>query len=93
MKTKTLLWSVVSVLAAGIVAAAVWWLWRPQTITFSDGAKLTLVAVDYGRKHVPPNVKMPAGTRARRGNSFTTTNDTLVVWVWQAYDSKEYHNF
>jgi hypothetical protein len=93
MKTKVLLWSVVSVLAAGIVAAGAWWMWRPQTITMSDGSKLTLLAVEFGKKHAPPNVKTPAGTRVRRGNSFTTTNDTLVVWVRQQYDAKEYHYF
>jgi len=60
---------------------------------FSSGAKLTLLAVQYGKTHAPPNVKLPSGTRARRGNSFTTTNDTLVVWVRQEYDSKEWHNF
>ncbi len=93
MKTKILLLSVVSFLVVGIAAAAVWWELRPQTITFSSGAKLTLVAVEYGKKHAPPNVKLPTETRARRGNSFTTTNDTLVVWVQQEYDSKEWHNF
>jgi len=93
MKTKILLWSIVSILIIGLVAAAVWWELRPQTITMSDGSKLTLVAVEYGKKHTPPKVKMPAGTRARRGSSFTTTNDTLVVWVRQEYDSQQYHYF
>ena len=93
MKTKILLWSVASILIIGIIAAAVWWELRPQVVTMSDGSKLTLLAVQYGKKHAPPNVKMPAGARARRGNSFTTTNDTLVVWVRQEYDSKQWHNF
>jgi hypothetical protein len=93
MKTKTLWWSVVSILIIGIVAGMGWWTLRSQTITFSSGAKLTLVAVEYGKKHAQPNVKTPAGTRARRGNSFTTPNDTLVLWVRQEYDSKEWHNF
>jgi hypothetical protein len=90
---KILLWSAASVLTAGIIAAAVWWELRPQVITMSDDSKLTLVAVEYGKKHAPPKVKMPAGTRARRGNSFTTTNDTLVVWVRQEYGSQQYHYF
>jgi hypothetical protein len=93
MKIKILLWSIASILIIGIIAAAVWWELRPQVITMSDGSKLTLLAVQYGKKHAPPNVKMPAGTRARRGNSINTTNDTLVVWVRQEYDSKEYHYF
>ena len=95
MKTKILLWSVGSILIIGIVAATIWWTLRPQTITFSSGAKLTLMAVEYSKKHhAPSNTKVPEGSRARRGgNSFTTTNDTLVVWVRQEYDSKQYHNF
>ena len=92
MKTKILLWSVGSILIISI-AAAVWWMLRPQTITFSSGAKLTLVAVQYGKKHAPPNINMPSGSRSRRGSSFTTTNDTLVVWVRQEYDSGQWHNF
>lgn len=96
MKIKILLWSVASILIIGIVAAAVWWELRPQVITFSDDSELTLLGVDYGKKHTPPNVKIPAAAnaaRARRGGAFTTTNDMLVVWVRQQYDSKQYANF
>ncbi|HSY73855.1 MAG TPA: hypothetical protein VK810_00150 [Dongiaceae bacterium] len=88
MKTKILLWSVASILIIGIVAAAVWWELRPQVITMSDGSKLTLLAVQYGKKHT---LSSTSGTR--RSNSLTTTNDTLVVWVRQQYDSKQYHYF
>jgi hypothetical protein len=62
-------------------------------ILLSDGSKLTLVGVDYGRKHAPPAVKATSGKPARRGGSFTTTNDTLVVWVRQEVDSQQYHYF
>jgi hypothetical protein len=94
MKLKILLWSAVSILIAGIVTAAVWWELRPQVITMGDDSKLTLLAVQYGKKHAPPKVKMPAGARGtRRVNSINTTNDTLVVWVRQEYDSKQYHYF
>jgi hypothetical protein len=98
MKTKTILWSVVSILIIGVAAAAVWWLRRPQVITFSDDSKLTLLSVEYGRRHAPPTVKASTTSTnkapARRGgSSFTTSNDTLVVWVRQEYDSKQYHYF
>jgi hypothetical protein len=98
MKTKIVVWSVVSILILGLAAAAYWWLQRPQVITLSDGSKLTLVGVDYGKKHAPPAAKAApaptAKTPARRGNgSFTTTNDTLVAWVRQEYDSQQYHYF
>jgi hypothetical protein len=98
MKTRTILWSAVSVLIIGLAVAAVWWLRRPQVITFSDDSKITLLAVEYGKRHAPPTVKATATptTRApaRGRGSFTTTNDTLVLWVRQEYDTKQqYHNF
>lgn len=93
MKLKILLWSVVSILIIGLAAGAFWWLWRPQVITFDTGDTVTLLAVDYGKRHTPPNVKAPAGTRARRGNSFTTPTDTLVLWVRQQHDPQQYANF
>src|SRR5438874_383331 len=97
MKTKIVLSSIVVVLVLAGVAAAVWWLERPQVITFGDGSKVTLLAVEYGKKHAPPAAKASGSTNrtaGRRGNSFTTTNDTLVVWVRQEYDAKQgWHNF
>ncbi len=100
MKTKILLWSVVAILIIGLAAVAFWWLWRPQVILFSDDSKVTLLKVEYGKKHAPPTVKAstttPAGKApARRNGSFTTTNDTLVLWVRQQYDASgnQYHGF
>jgi hypothetical protein len=96
MKTKILLLGIVLILVIGIAAGAFWWLRRPQTITFDSGDKLTLLAVEYGKKHAPPGVKAPATTttaRARRGGAFNTTNDTLVLWVRQEHDPKQYVNF
>jgi hypothetical protein len=99
MKTKILPWSVASILIIGLAAGAYWWLSRPQVITFSDDAKVTLLAVQYGKRHAPPTVKTSAATPAartpaRRG-SFTTTNDTLVLWVREQSDTSanQYHNF
>jgi hypothetical protein len=100
MKTKTVLWSAVSILIIGIAAGAFWWLRRPQVIIFSDDSKVTLLAVEYGKHHAPPTIKASTTSTntapARRGNgSFTTTNDTLVVWVRQEYDASgnQYHGF
>jgi hypothetical protein len=97
MKSKKLLWSVVSILIIGLAAGAFWWLRRPQVITFSDDAKVTLLAVDYGKKHTPPGTKAPAPTTARartaRGAAFNTPTDTLVLWVRQEHDPKQYANF
>jgi len=100
MKTKILL-SVAIVLVIGLAAGTFWWLRRPQVITFSDDSKVTLLKVEYGKRHAVPTAKAPAApttarTPARRGpGSFTTTNDTLVLWVRQEYDSgqNQYRNF
>jgi hypothetical protein len=97
MKTKIFL-SVAIVLVVGMSAGAFWWLRRPQVITFSDGSKVTLLAVEYGKRHAPPTVKASTTSTnkapVRRGNgTFTSTNDTLVVWVRMEYDSKQYHYF
>jgi hypothetical protein len=98
MKKKILLWSVLLILILGLAAGAFWWLRRPQVITFSDDSKLTLLAVDYGTRHVPPGVKAPTSTntttrvRARNG-VFNTAAATLVVWVRQERDPQPYANF
>jgi hypothetical protein len=96
-KTKILLWSVVAILIIGLAGGAFWWLRRPQVITFSDDAKVTLLAVDYGRKHTPPGTKPAAAatarTRTARGAAFNTPADTLVLWVRQEHDPKQFANF
>lgn len=89
MKTKTLLWIGISVVILAVISVGVWWELRPQVINFDDGSKLTLVKVDYGKQHKPPQIR---GVRTR-GRSFNTTNDTLVLWVRQQYDSQDWHNF
>jgi hypothetical protein len=100
MKTKTILWSVVSFLVIGLAASAFWWLRRPQVITFSDDGKVTLLAVEYGKHHAPPAVTASATSTnkapVRRGNgSFTTAEDTLVLWVREESDTNgnQYHGF
>jgi hypothetical protein len=100
MKMKIVLWSVVSILIIGLAGGAYLRLRRPQVITFDSGDKLTLLGVDYGKRHVPPGVKAPATTasstnvrpRIGRGGTFTTTTDMLVVWVRQEHDAKQYMN-
>ena len=89
MKFKTLLWIVVSVLAA---AGAAWWLWRPQTITLSNGAKLKLLAVTYGKHHNFPGVKTPARDWNRNA-MLDTTNDTLFVWIEQQHKGNNWPNY
>ena len=44
MKTKIVLWGVVLILLAGIVAGAFWRLRRPQVIVLDKGNQITLPA-------------------------------------------------
>jgi hypothetical protein len=86
---KILVGSGISVLILGIAAAVVWWLWRPQTVTLSDGAKLTLVKVTYGKQHKAPS---SADTRGR-GMTIAGTNDFLVVWIRQDHKINQWPNY
>jgi hypothetical protein len=97
MKTKILLWSLVAILIIGLAGGAFWWLRRPQVITFDSGDTVTLLAVDYGKKHTPPGTKAAAATTARvrtaRSAAFTTPADTLVIWVRQEHEPNQFANF
>ncbi|HTR42638.1 MAG TPA: hypothetical protein VMH87_13585 [Pseudomonadales bacterium] len=84
MKIKIVVWSVVLIFVLVVVSGAVWWELRPQVITFDDGSKVTLVAVDYGKKHTSPGPTK---------HSFNTPTNTLVIWVRQQHDPNEYANF
>jgi len=88
MKLKIL---VASLLAAGVVAGVVWWGLRPQTFTLSDGTKLKLVAVTYGKSHSFPGRK-PVRARGR-GTAFSSTNDTLFVWIEQVHKDRNWPNY
>jgi hypothetical protein len=82
MKTKKiLLWSVVPVLVIGIAVGAYLWLKRPQIIILSDGTKLTLEAVTYGKRHTFPSKD---GRRARTG-TLNSLSDTLCLWIRQEH--------
>ncbi len=95
---KILVWSVAAILVLGLAAGAFWWELRPQVINFSDGSKVTLLAMQYGKRHAPPTVKLPAASTNSapappgRG-SFTTTDDTLVLWLRREYDTSGNHGF
>jgi len=88
---KIVLWSVISVLIIGAAAGAFLWLSRPQIITLSDGTKLTLLGVDYGKHHKFPKVK----TGGQRGGptAFDTTNDTVVVWILNEHKAGQWPNY
>ncbi len=94
MKTKIVLWSVVSVLIAGIAVGAFLWLRKPQVITLNDGTKLTLVGVTYGKHHVAPKIKIAGGrTRGGGGERIDSTNNTVVVWIEAEHKPNQYPNY
>jgi hypothetical protein len=90
---KITLWSIASVLIIGILAASVWWLRRPQTITLGDGMKLTLLSVEYGKHHKFPTVKTTGRRMGGGPASFDTTNDTLVVWILSEHKGNQWPNY
>jgi hypothetical protein len=90
---KIILWSVVSILIIGILAASIWWLRRPQVITLKDGSKLTLLGVEYGKHHKFPTVKTTGRRIGVGSNSFDTTNDTLVAWILSEHKGNQWGNF
>jgi len=87
---KTLLWSIAILLVLGICVATIVWLNRPQVIVLHDGAKLTLLGVQYGKHHKSPKVK---GALRRASGSLDTTNDTLVVWVLSEHKNSQWPNY
>ena len=79
MKSKIILISVVLILIAGAAAAGFFYFWkgRPQVINFDNGDKLTLLGVDYGKRHVIPGAKSSAPAPRngmQNSKSFTTPN-------------------
>ncbi len=90
---KLLLWSIVSLVIAGVAIDAFLWLHKPQIIKLPDGTKLTLIGATYGKHHVPPKIKI-AGKPARvNGARMDSTNDTLVVWIEAEHKPNQYPNF
>jgi hypothetical protein len=87
MKTKILMWSVVSVLAAGIAGVTNPLLKAdsPQVIYLDDGTKLTLLGTTHGNLHVAPKFgNMGAGER-----NFYTSKNSTVVWVKTEYKTNQ----
>jgi len=80
---KIILWSIVSLVIAGIAVDAFLWLRKPQMIKLSDGTKLTLMGVTYGKHHVPPKVKSPDEApvaAAREWTAPTTRSSSGLRW-------------
>ena len=98
MKSKIILTGVVLILIAGAAAAGFFYfrLGRSQVINFDNGDKLTLLGVDYGKRHLKPGAKAPASAARggpRNASSFTTPSDALVVWLRLEHDPQQYPNY
>ena len=90
---KIILWTIVSVVIAGIAVDAYLWFHKPQIIKLSDGTKLTFVGVTYGKHHVPPKIKIAGRSSRGNGARMDSTNDTLVVWIEAEHKPNQYPNF
>jgi hypothetical protein len=87
-RAKILLWSVVLILIIGLPAGAFWWSSRrPQVIILDNGDRLTLVGVDYGKRHAAPMAKTTRFGELRQQDRvvFNTPNNSLVVWIRQEH--------
>jgi hypothetical protein len=93
MKTKIILWSLVSILFAGLATGIFLWLHKPQIILLNGGTKLTLVGVTYGQHHVAPKIKLAGGRVRSGGGRLDSTNDTLVVWIMAEHKPNQYPNY
>lgn len=91
MRNKIIIGSVVSVCVLGMAAAVYFWFFAPQTITLSDGTKLTLLKVTYG-KHHNFNGKDKKGRKIRAGG-LTTTNDSICLWIEQKHKPNNWPNY
>ena len=85
MKTKILLWGMVSVLTVGVAVAvgakpadavAFPAVGEPQIIHLDDGTKLTLLGATYGYHHMAPGYE-----NLRTANWIYTASNTPVVWI------------
>ena len=64
---------------------------QPQTITLSDGSKLTFLGVTYGKKHESPK---PWGAPATvRTTHLTSSNDTMYAWFYLQRKGRSWPNF
>jgi hypothetical protein len=82
---KIILWSLVAALIASVAVGAFLWSRKPQVIIMSNGTKLTLLGVTYGKHHIA----LANGRSAR----MDSTNDTVVVWILQEHKPNQWPNY
>lgn len=92
MKTKILLWSVVSVLTVGIAKDTAPKSDHPQVITLSDGTKLTLLGTTYGNEHIAPKYGYHLSTGNwinSAANPIYHASNMTVVWIEATHTLKQ----
>jgi hypothetical protein len=89
---KICLWAApVLVVALAVAAYFFFFKSRPQIIELSDGTKLTLLGVTYGKHHVSPVPKgAPKSVRPQR---MDTAEETLCVWMQEQRKGNNYPNY
>ena len=92
MKTKIILWSLALILIIGLITATLVWRQRPQVLTLKDGTKLTLLGVDYGKEHREPKTRWKGPDMNGGPQSFTTPDDTLVLWILTEHSPDQWPN-
>jgi hypothetical protein len=90
---KIILWSIVSLVIAGVAVDAFLWLRKPQVITLAGGTKLTLLSATYGKHHVAPKIKIAGKLTRGNGAQLDSPNDALVVWIEAEHKANQYPNY
>jgi hypothetical protein len=91
MKTKILLGGLVAVLVLTFAAVVYLRAAQPQSVVLSDGSRLTVLDVTYGKKHTLAKSKV--GGRKVNGGSITTSNDSVCVWIEQQHPQNNWPNY
>lgn len=90
---KIILWSLVAALIASLAGGAFLWPRKPQVIIMSNGTKLTLLGVTYGKHHVAPRMKLANGRSRGGGARMDSTNNTVVIWILQEHKPNQWPNY
>ncbi len=90
MKSKIILWSVVSILTAGIACGAdpVPAPGSPQVIQLDDHTKLTLLGTSFGYHHVAPGYE-----NLQTANWIYTVTNQIVVWIQEEHDPGQWPSY
>lgn len=90
MKAKILLGRLIIVLATTTFAAEN--TAPTNTVSLSDGSKVTFLGITYGKHHVAPNFEAIEGN-LKKARSIDRSNDIAVAWLEIEHDPTNFANY